>query len=246
MRGRCEEGKGKRKVCRENHTTNPHTYIIPQPNMPLARSLTGMPGRGGSFVPNDISLGGGSTSGTPGSGTDTGRPPFIVLSGPNMGGKSTMLRQCCLAALMAQVRASPWPLPRPSAGDPPTPPPPSLPSRPHSCPCLPVFSPLHRVGGCFNSASRRQCVTIVPPCTGGCLGARHFTPASPRRRHLCAHGGAGPHHGGAVYVLCGAGRDRGNAAQGDSEVCWGSVVLSSEAGRGGDNMPAGPMPATGE
>ena len=104
MRGRCEEGAGKRKVCRENHTTNPHTYIIPQPNMPLARSLTGMPGRGGSFVPNDISLGGGSTSGTPGSGTDTGGPPFIVLSGPNMGGKSTMLRQCCLAALMAQVR----------------------------------------------------------------------------------------------------------------------------------------------
>jgi DNA mismatch repair protein MSH6 len=44
-------------------------------------------------VPNDVSLGGEDT------------PPFIVLSGPNMGGKSTTLRQACLAALMAQVGA---------------------------------------------------------------------------------------------------------------------------------------------
>ncbi|KAL0028206.1 hypothetical protein WJX79_001719 [Trebouxia sp. C0005] len=47
---------------------------------------------GGSFVPNDIQLGGEA-------------PGFIVLTGPNMGGKSTLLRQVCLAALMAQVGA---------------------------------------------------------------------------------------------------------------------------------------------
>ena len=38
---------------------------------------------GGSFVPNDIALGGQA-------------PPFLVLTGPNMGGKSTLLRQVCL------------------------------------------------------------------------------------------------------------------------------------------------------
>ncbi len=35
---------------------------------------------GGSFVPNNIQLGGQA-------------PGFIVLTGPNMGGKSTLLRQ---------------------------------------------------------------------------------------------------------------------------------------------------------
>lgn len=36
---------------------------------------------GGAFVPNDVQLGG------------AGSAPFLVLTGPNMGGKSTMLRQ---------------------------------------------------------------------------------------------------------------------------------------------------------
>ena len=34
----------------------------------------------GSFVPNDVCLG-------------ASQPPFILLTGPNMGGKSTLLRQ---------------------------------------------------------------------------------------------------------------------------------------------------------
>ena len=101
--------------------------IIPHLNEPPHSPLfalthtwqAGMPGRGGSFVPNDISLGGGSTGSTSGSGTDTGRPPFIVLSGPNMGGKSTMLRQCCLAALMAQVWVPPLHVPPPPSCPPP-------------------------------------------------------------------------------------------------------------------------------
>ncbi|KAF6259292.1 muts domain V-domain-containing protein [Scenedesmus sp. NREL 46B-D3] len=46
----------------------------------------------GSFVPNDIELGGSA-------------PGFILLTGPNMGGKSTLLRQVCLAAVLAQVGA---------------------------------------------------------------------------------------------------------------------------------------------
>ncbi|WIA28905.1 hypothetical protein OEZ86_011429 [Tetradesmus obliquus] len=46
----------------------------------------------GSFVPNDIALGGDA-------------PGFILLTGPNMGGKSTLLRQVCLAAVLAQVGA---------------------------------------------------------------------------------------------------------------------------------------------
>lgn len=46
-----------------------------------------------SFVPNDINLGG------------EHHPPFMLLTGPNMGGKSTLLRQVCLAVILAQVGA---------------------------------------------------------------------------------------------------------------------------------------------
>ncbi|XP_052202535.1 DNA mismatch repair protein MSH6 [Diospyros lotus] len=46
-----------------------------------------------SFVPNDVSIGGHSHS------------SFILLSGPNMGGKSTLLRQVCLAVILAQIGA---------------------------------------------------------------------------------------------------------------------------------------------
>jgi hypothetical protein len=48
-------------------------------------------GSGGGFVPNDVSLG-------------AGAPRLLLLTGPNMGGKSTLLRQVCLAAVLAQVR----------------------------------------------------------------------------------------------------------------------------------------------
>jgi DNA mismatch repair protein MSH6 len=52
----------------------------------------GITGRDGVFVPNDISLGGSPAA-----------PPFMLLTGPNMGGKSTLLRQVSLAVVMAQV-----------------------------------------------------------------------------------------------------------------------------------------------
>ncbi|KAJ6941377.1 hypothetical protein NC651_007231 [Populus alba x Populus x berolinensis] len=47
----------------------------------------------GAFVPNDISIGGSGCAG------------FILLSGPNIGGKSTLLRQVCLAVILAQIGA---------------------------------------------------------------------------------------------------------------------------------------------
>ncbi|MDR0638725.1 MAG: DNA mismatch repair protein MutS [Spirochaetaceae bacterium] len=42
------------------------------------------------FVPNDVILGGGD-------------PPFVLITGPNMAGKSTYLRQCALFVIMAQM-----------------------------------------------------------------------------------------------------------------------------------------------
>lgn len=47
----------------------------------------------GAFVPNDITIGGSDHS------------SFILLTGPNMGGKSTLLRQVCLTVILAQVGA---------------------------------------------------------------------------------------------------------------------------------------------
>ena len=40
------------------------------------------------FIPNDLEL---------------GKPHTLLITGPNMGGKSTLLRQTCLAAIMAQI-----------------------------------------------------------------------------------------------------------------------------------------------
>ena len=49
--------------------------------------------RSEDFVPNDVLIGG------------SGNPTFILLTGPNMGGKSTLLRQICLAVILAQIGA---------------------------------------------------------------------------------------------------------------------------------------------
>ncbi len=47
----------------------------------------------GEFVPNDLSV----------SAEDDARPTFVLLTGPNMAGKSTFLRQNALIALLAQI-----------------------------------------------------------------------------------------------------------------------------------------------
>ncbi|KAI9278907.1 muts domain V-domain-containing protein [Phascolomyces articulosus] len=49
-----------------------------------------IPGAGQDFIPNDTVLGG-------------EEPSILVLTGPNMGGKSTLLRQSCIAIIMAQL-----------------------------------------------------------------------------------------------------------------------------------------------
>ncbi|KAK4509250.1 Histone deacetylase hda1 [Mucor velutinosus] len=49
-----------------------------------------VPGVATDFIPNDVGLGGKDAS-------------VIVLTGPNMGGKSTLLRQTCVAIIMAQL-----------------------------------------------------------------------------------------------------------------------------------------------
>ncbi|OAD06817.1 hypothetical protein MUCCIDRAFT_33695 [Mucor lusitanicus CBS 277.49] len=49
-----------------------------------------VPGVATDFIPNDVGLGGQEAS-------------VIVLTGPNMGGKSTLLRQTCVAIIMAQL-----------------------------------------------------------------------------------------------------------------------------------------------
>lgn len=51
-------------------------------------------GPGSHFIPNDTFLG--STE-------SVARPNIILLTGPNMGGKSTLLRQTCVAIIMAQL-----------------------------------------------------------------------------------------------------------------------------------------------
>lgn len=52
-------------------------------------------GHDGAFVPNDIELG-------PVRGSRNA-PHAMLLTGPNMGGKSTLLRATCLAVILAQV-----------------------------------------------------------------------------------------------------------------------------------------------
>ncbi len=53
---------------------------------------------GADFIPNDLVLGSRLESDDEGS-----EPSVLLLSGPNMGGKSTLLRQTCLIAILAQI-----------------------------------------------------------------------------------------------------------------------------------------------
>jgi DNA mismatch repair protein MSH6 len=50
------------------------------------------PARGGRFIPNSVNLGSHPDS-----------PAILLVTGPNMGGKSTLLRQVCILTIMAQL-----------------------------------------------------------------------------------------------------------------------------------------------
>lgn len=56
--------------------------------------------QGGEYIPNHAALG----TAPAGLADDApGVPNMLLLTGPNMGGKSTLLRQTCLVAILAQV-----------------------------------------------------------------------------------------------------------------------------------------------
>lgn len=60
--------------------------------------------QGGEYIPNDTTLG----VAPAGIASDsTAAPNMLLLTGPNMGGKSTLLRQTCLVAILAQVLNTP-------------------------------------------------------------------------------------------------------------------------------------------
>ena len=67
-----------------------------------SRARTGGVGGSGA-VPNDLDLGGFKKNDA--SGSETSLPPAVLLTGPNMGGKSTLLRAACVAVVLAQVGA---------------------------------------------------------------------------------------------------------------------------------------------
>lgn len=60
--------------------------------------------QGGEYIPNDATLG----AAPAGIADDApAAPNMLLLTGPNMGGKSTLLRQTCLVAILAQVKNQP-------------------------------------------------------------------------------------------------------------------------------------------
>lgn len=74
-----------------SHETRGPTFKTKGLWHPFALSENGLP------VPNDIALG---------EDTNGYHPRTLLLTGPNMGGKSTLLRTACLAVVLAQVRFS--------------------------------------------------------------------------------------------------------------------------------------------
>ncbi|KAI8325127.1 hypothetical protein GQ54DRAFT_295760 [Martensiomyces pterosporus] len=72
----------------------------------LRHPCVALSGRISDFVANDIVLGrrsGAANPGTAGGAAESDNASMILLTGPNMGGKSTLLRQLCLGVILAQL-----------------------------------------------------------------------------------------------------------------------------------------------
>ena len=74
------------KVPQEDEAHSPYLYAK-ELGHPVLSSQSGS----GCFVPNDVNIGGHRNA------------CFMLLTGPNMDGKSTLLRQVCLAVILATV-----------------------------------------------------------------------------------------------------------------------------------------------
>ena len=73
------------------HFVKKHYYTLTQKQVTSARHpCVTNTFSGGNFIPNDIHIGG-------------SEPNSMLLTGPNMGGKSTYLRQVAVCAILAQV-----------------------------------------------------------------------------------------------------------------------------------------------
>ena len=137
----------------------------------------------------------------------------LVTAGPNMGGKSTLLRQVCLAAVIAQVCDR---YARPRCCEPAWIPMPRL------TPSVLLWSKmLEHMSKCSHTRRRRARGMKAflfsmgrsglasgmgggGDGAGGWVGTSSFPAPHSGRRGVCEDGGEGPHHGGRVHLLCGA------------------------------------------
>ena len=74
-------------ACRPSFVTDPRGTMI---ELESYRHPTLVPTSGNDIIPNSLNLGG-------------AKPSTLLLTGPNMGGKSTLLRATCMAFILAQI-----------------------------------------------------------------------------------------------------------------------------------------------
>ncbi len=91
----CDVGAALAEVAHREDWTRPvvedsDDLVLEDSRHPVVERLASV----GRFVPNDVSLGAGP-----------GRPRLWLVTGPNMAGKSTLMRQVALAVLLAQMGA---------------------------------------------------------------------------------------------------------------------------------------------